>query len=186
MLIDAYGKIFAGDSRSEKTVPNDTVLGQTADEIAEMVSCYASDGRVFYKKGDLVNAAASFAYGSGWLDSGRYLGYLAGSPSAPPKIDDCLLESLAEHLTEKTYRYHRMLTNALEGVTPAPDQKTAMYAAACSIEEKARSYLDGGAAHLPDDLINALVLFSYGYGWLDCGVRAGLFSISGDRHLFTI
>ena len=125
MLIDAYGKIFAGDSRSEKTVPNDTVLGQTADEIAEMVSCYASDGRVFYKKGDLVNAAASFAYGSGWLDSGRYLGYLAGSPSAPPEIDDCLLESLAEHLTEKTYRYHRMLTNALEGVTPAPDQKTA-------------------------------------------------------------
>ena len=68
MLIDAYGKVFAKDSGSEKTVPNNTVLGQTADEIAEMVSCYASDGRVFFKKGDLVNAAASFAYGYGWLD----------------------------------------------------------------------------------------------------------------------
>ena len=39
MLIDAYGKIFAKDSDPEKTVPNDTVLGQTADEICEMVSC---------------------------------------------------------------------------------------------------------------------------------------------------
>ncbi|MDD3047552.1 MAG: DUF357 domain-containing protein [Methanocorpusculum sp.] len=186
MLIDAYGKIFAGDSRSEKTVPNDTVLGQTADEIAEMVSCYASDGRVFYKKGDLVNAAASFAYGSGWLDAGRYLGYLAGSPSSPPKIDEDLPPSLEDHLSEKTYRYQRMLTSALDGVTPAPDQKTAMYAAACMIFETAHSYLGRGAVYLPDDLINALVLFSYGYGWLDCGVRAGLFSISGDRHLFTI
>ncbi len=186
MLIDAYGKTFAGDSCSEKTVPEGTVLGQTADEILEMVSCYASDGRVFYKKGDLVNAAASFAYGYGWLDAGRFLGYLAGSPSAPPKIDDHLPDSLFEHLSEKTYRYQRMLTSALEGVSPSPDSETVMYAAACSIEEKARSYLDGGGAHLPDDLINALVLFSYGYGWLDCGVRAGLFSISGDRHLFTI
>ncbi len=186
MLIDAYGKVFAKDSGSEKTVPNNTVLGQTADEIAEMVSCYASDGRVFFKKGGLVNAAASFAYGYGWLDAGRYLGYLAGSPSAPPGIDDCLPESLAEHLNEKTYRYQRMLTNALDGVFPAPDPETAMYAAASTILAKARSYLIEGSTSLPDDLINALVLFSYGYGWLDCGVRAGLFSIHGDRHLFTI
>jgi len=186
MLIDAYGKIFAKDSYSEKTVPNNTVLGKTADEIAEMVSCYALDGRVFFNQGDLVNAAASFAYGYGWLDAGRYLGYLAGSPSPPPEIDESLPESLAEHLTEKTYRYQRMLKSALDGVSPAPDHMTAMYAAASTIQATARSYLTGGEAHLPDDLINALVLFSYGYGWLDCGVRAGLFSIQGDRHLFTI
>ena len=141
---------------------------------------------VFYKKGDLVNAAASFAYGYGWLDAGRFLGYLAGSPSAPPEIDDRLPESLAEHLTEKTYRYQRMLTNALEGVSPSPEPETVMYAVACMIIETAQSYLGPGAVYLPDNLINALVQFSYGYGWLDCGVRAGLFSISGDRHLFTI
>jgi len=186
MLIDVYGKVFAKDLGSEKTVPKNTVLGHTADEIAEMVSCYASDGRVFFKKGDLVNAAASFAYGYGWLDAGRYLGYLAGSPSAPPEIDESLPESLAEHLTEKTYRYQRMLTNALDGVVPSPDPETVMYAAASTIHATAKSYLTQGAVHLPDDLINALVLFSYGYGWLDCGVRAGLFSISGERHLFTI
>lgn len=186
MLIDVYGKTFAEDSRSEKTVLGGTVLGKTADEILEMVSCYASDGRVFYKKGDLVNAAASFAYGYGWLDAGRFLGFLAGSPTAPPKIDDRLPDSLIQHLSEKTYRYQRMLTNALEGISPSPDPETVMYAAACSILETAGSYLARGAVYLPDDLLNALVLFSYGYGWLDCGVRAGLFSISGDRHLFTI
>lgn len=186
MLIDAYGKLFARDSHAERIVSKDSVLGKTADEICEMVSCYASDGRVFFSKGDLVNAAASFAYGYGWLDAGRYLGYLAGSPSAPPKIDEDIPPSLEERLSEKTYRYQRMLTNALDGVTPSPDQKTAMYAAACVIKEEARLYLDGGGAHLPDDFINALVEYSYGYGWLDCGVRAGLFSIHTDRHLFTI
>lgn len=186
MLIDAYGKAFARDSRAERIVSKESVLGRTADEIAEMVSCYASDGRVFFNKGDWVNAAASFAYGYGWLDAGRYLGYLAGLPSAPPEIDERLPESLEEHLTEKTYRYQRMLKSALDGVAPSPDQMTTMYAAASTIQETARSYLTGGEARLPDDLINALVLFSYGYGWLDCGVRAGLFSIRGDRHLFTI
>ncbi|ABN06563.1 Protein of unknown function DUF357 [Methanocorpusculum labreanum Z] len=186
MLIDAYGKTFAEDSCSEKTVSEGTVLGQTADEILEMVSCYASDGRVFYKKGDLVNAVASFAYGYGWLDAGRFLGYLAGSPSVPPKIEERLPDSLFEHLSEKTYRYQRMLTSALEDVSPSPDSETVMYAAACSILKTAGSYLARGGVYLPDDLINALIFFSYGYGWLDCGVRAGLFSISGDRHLFTI
>ncbi|HJJ43271.1 MAG TPA: DUF357 domain-containing protein [Methanocorpusculum sp.] len=185
MLIDAYGKIFA-NSGVESIVPKDTVLGENADEILEMVSCYASDGKVFFKKGDLVNAAASFAYGHGWLDAGRYLGYLAGSPFAPPVIDESLPDSLAGHLDEKTHRYQRMLTNALDGVTPSPDKETLMYAAASRIHAKAQSYLNLGAERLPNDLINALVLFSYGYGWLDCGVRAGLFSISGDRHLFTI
>ncbi|HJJ50303.1 MAG TPA: DUF357 domain-containing protein [Methanocorpusculum sp.] len=174
------------NSGVESIVPKDTVLGENADEILEMVSCYASDGKVFFKKGDLVNAAASFAYGHGWLDAGRYLGYLAGSPFAPPVIDESLPDSLAGHLDEKTHRYQRMLTNALDGVTPSPDKETLMYAAASMIHAKAHSYLTEGVAHLPNDLINALVLFSYGYGWLDCGVRAGLFSISGDRHLFTI
>ena len=71
MLIDAFGKCFAKDSTSIKAgVPKNTALGKTADEISEMVSCYASDGGVFYKQGDLVNAAAAFAYGYGWLDCG--------------------------------------------------------------------------------------------------------------------
>jgi len=186
MLIDAYGKNFSRDSHAEKAVPNNTALGRTADEIVEMVSCYASDGLFFYKKGDLVNAAASFAYGYGWLDAGKYLGYIAGERSTLAVIDEKIPETLLDHLTEKTYRYQRMLTGAVNGVFISPDPETAMYKAAVTIRETAVSYLEKGEERLLDDLVNALVLFSYGYGWLDCGVRAGLFLIHGDRHLFTI
>lgn len=187
MLIDAFGKCFAKDSTSIKAgVPKNTALGKTADEISEMVSCYASDGGVFYKQGDLVNAAAAFAYGYGWLDAGKYLGYIEGDLSVLPIINEIISEALIEHLTEKTYRYQRMFTGALDAVTPSPDSETAMYGAAEIIRKTAAAYLEAGEKNLPIDLINALAAFSYGYGWLDCGVRAGLFSIDGDRHLFTI
>jgi hypothetical protein len=32
--------------------------------------------------------------------------------------------------------------------------------------------------------VNALAAFSYGYGWLDAGVRMGLFSVPEDTGLF--
>ncbi|HJK15646.1 MAG TPA: DUF357 domain-containing protein, partial [Methanocorpusculum sp.] len=71
MLIESYGKEFTTDSSAACPVaPASTPLGATAAEILEMVYCYASDGMVFYRKGDLVNAIASFAYGYGWLDAG--------------------------------------------------------------------------------------------------------------------
>jgi hypothetical protein len=33
--------------------------------------------------------------------------------------------------------------------------------------------------------VNALASFSYGYGWLDAGVRMGLFDVPDDSDLFT-
>jgi hypothetical protein len=33
---------------------------------------------------------------------------------------------------------------------------------------------------------NALACFSYGHGWLDAAVQAGIFSITKDRNLFTV
>jgi hypothetical protein len=33
---------------------------------------------------------------------------------------------------------------------------------------------------------DALAGFSYGHGWLDAGVRAGLFTVNAERDLFTI
>ena len=51
----------------------------------------------------------------------------------------------------------------------------------------ARSYLeDGRHFRADDDLVNALASFSYGYGWLDAGVRMGLFAVPDDSHLFTM
>ena len=51
----------------------------------------------------------------------------------------------------------------------------------------AASYLeDGRHFRDEDDPVNALASFSYGYGWLDAGVRMGLFSIPEDTELFTM
>jgi len=50
----------------------------------------------------------------------------------------------------------------------------------------AESYLRDGRHFREDgDPVNALAAFSYGYGWLDCGVRMGLFSVPDDTELFT-
>jgi hypothetical protein len=51
----------------------------------------------------------------------------------------------------------------------------------------ARAYLaDGRHFRTVDDQVNALAAFSYGYGWLDCGVRLGLFDVPSDSELFTM
>ncbi|MDU9376465.1 hypothetical protein McpSp1_10850 [Methanocorpusculaceae archaeon Sp1] len=189
MLIETYGEKYqTATAAAAVAVPADTALGSTGAEILEMVSCYAYDGMVFYRKGDLVNAAASFAYGYGWLDAGCMLGFLSGTNSAgPDTITEKIPETLREHLSEKTERYQRMLTEASRSIVTLPDAETPMYPAAEKIQITAATELArGNEILLKHDEINALMHFSYGYGWLDCGVRSGLFGITGDRHLFTI
>jgi hypothetical protein len=90
-------------------------------------------------------------------------------------------------LQEKTDRYERMLADALAAATIAVPPDTPLGAAAEECEEMARSYLDDGR-HFRDqgDRVNALASFSYGYGWLDAGVRIGLFAVPDDSHLFTM
>lgn len=89
-------------------------------------------------------------------------------------------------LAEKTDRYERMLAEALaeaEAVAPAD---TPLGEAADECREMAESYLrDGRHFREVDDPVNALASFSYGYGWLDAGVRFGLFEIPADAELFT-
>ena len=182
-LLEQYA---AASAAAVSAVPQNSVLEKTAAEILEMVSCYASDAQVFYRKGDLVNAFAASAYGFGWLDCGGYLGYTKAAFSGCPSLEKEFPAELLEKLEEKTYRYQRMLTSALKAVSPAPDKETVSAAAAEDIFSTAASGLNAGGAHLPSDMVNALCIFSYWYGWVDCGVRAGLFSIAGDRHLFTI
>jgi len=187
MLIEdlvSYYQKTAGAAVSE--VPKGSILGGTADEILEMVTCYASDATVFLKHGDLVNAFAASEYGLGWLDCGIYLGYTKAVFTNCLELAKEFPEELFEKLEEKTLRYQRMLTGALDGSVPAPDAETGCYAAVVKIRETAERALAVGTELLPDDYVNALAIFSYGYGWLDCGVRAGLFQITGDRHLFTI
>jgi hypothetical protein len=89
-------------------------------------------------------------------------------------------------LHEKTDRYEGMLADALAAAEVAVPSTTPLGDAATEIREMALSYLEDGRhfrAH--DDPVNALAAFSYGYGWLDAGVRVGLFEVPDDTDLFT-
>ena len=89
-------------------------------------------------------------------------------------------------LQEKTDRYEQMLADALEAAAIAVPADTPLGAAAAECLEMAESYLeDGRHFRASDDPVNALASFSYGYGWLDAGVRMGLFAVPDDTELFT-
>ncbi len=90
-------------------------------------------------------------------------------------------------LAEKTDRYERMLADALAAVEPTAPSGSPLGEAAAACAEMAGSYLDDGR-HFRDegDPVNALAAFAYGHGWLDCGVRVGLFEVPDESaHLFT-
>jgi hypothetical protein len=90
-------------------------------------------------------------------------------------------------LHEKTDRYEGMLADALAAATVAVPESTPLGDAASEIREMTLSYLqDGRHFRENDDPVNALAAFSYGYGWLDAGVRVGLFAVPDDTELFTI
>lgn len=89
-------------------------------------------------------------------------------------------------LEEKTDRYGEMLADALAAADPAVPPGTPLGEAAAEVFEMAESYLDDGRHFREnDDPVNALASYSYGYGWLDAGVRLGLFDIPDDTELFT-
>jgi len=68
-----------------------------------------------------------------------------------------------------------------------PPADTPLGTAAAECREMAVSYLDDGRHfRANDDPVNALAAFSYGYGWLDAGVRMGLFAVPEDADLFTV
>jgi hypothetical protein len=90
-------------------------------------------------------------------------------------------------IDEKTDRYERLLTEALDAAEVAPPAETPMGEAAAECLEMAESYLkDGRHFRDDDDQVNALAAFSYGHAWLDAGARVGLFDVPTDGHLFTV
>lgn len=93
---------------------------------------------------------------------------------------------MSADLVEKTERYERMLAEALAAAEPRPPADTPLGEAAADVREMAESYLEDGRHFLAaDDAVNALASYSYGYGWLDAGVRLGLFAVPEDTELFT-
>jgi len=72
-------------------------------------------------------------------------------------------------IADKVARYEAMLRIALEHVAIVANKKTST-----DFLTMARSYYEDGLHFRANgDLVNALVCFSYGHGWLDAGVRIG-------------
>jgi hypothetical protein len=156
-----------------------------------MVSAYESDGRAFFTRGDPVNTLAAYWYAFGWLHSGIALGLLVsdnGTPGCPfTSAIEPLPEVGREKLDEKTARYFRLLDTAIGSVACAPDTATPAYRFASQVLCVAGAYRERGRLRMADGYKeDALACFSYGHGWLDAGVQAGLFSVLANREIFTI
>jgi len=173
------------------TAPPDTALGQTASGQLEMVRAYESDGTTFAKSEDPVNALASFFYAFGWLHFGCAYGTLITDMKIQPCPFTLPCDRLPakdhEKLHEKSARYNRLLDTARASVTCAPDTSTPAFHLAVRVIRIAEVYSVMGRWHLQENRHEeALAHFSYGHGWLDAGVRAGLFVIIAERDLFTV
>jgi len=88
-------------------------------------------------------------------------------------------------LEEKAKRYEDMLERALEEVEIAAMRDSFLFRAGCDLLEMARAYHKDGIFFMrKNDLVNALVCFSYGHGFLDAGVRMGVLRAK-SKTLFT-
>jgi len=170
--------------------PENTHNNKIAALVLEMARAYESDGITFFVSGDPVNALAGLYYGLGWLHFGLASGLLTITTSPVcPFLDplEVLQPSHREKLEEKTYRYAHLLDTALSSVKCAPDPATASHGFANRIHTVAVVYARCGEYRIKSgSLEDALASFSYGHGWLDAGVTAGLFRIVADRALFTV
>lgn len=89
-------------------------------------------------------------------------------------------------LEEKAKRYRDMLERALEEVEIAAMRDSFLFKAGCDLLEMARAYHEDGIFFMgKNDLVNALVCFSYGHGFLDAGVRMGVLRAK-SKTLFTL
>jgi hypothetical protein len=177
-------------SKTRISVPQDTLAGQIARSVLDMAGAYESDGIVFFKSGDPVNALAGFYYGFGWLHFGLTAGLLVIPDAAlcpfsgPPEI---LPLRFRVKLEEKSIRYAHLLDTARSSVTCAPDPATRSYDFAEKILCIAAIYASHGTRLLNSGANEeALASLSYGHGWLDAGVAAGFFRISANRDIFCV
>jgi len=176
---------------SESTIipPHGSILRLEGEEIMVMARAYCLDAVTFARDSDPVNELAACWYALAWLDCGECQGVVrTGSHGRewPPGSPDIGPEA-GEKLKEKTFRYQRMLTGACNGVERSGEEDTIPGDAANRILAVGRLFLAWGGEFIRTGRMDsALACFSYGHGWLDCGVRTGLFRITGARDLFTV
>lgn len=171
------------------SAPDRTGLHAAAHDNLGMVTAYLDDGDTFHSAGDMVNALAAYCYGLGWLHCGAACGLVSISAGMCPFIGRIgpLPPGLQGRLFEKTGRYERLFSTARSAVRPAAEEGTPLYLTAARVSAVTSLYaLQGSRLFARGEPEGALACFSYGHGWLDAGVRAGLYSVHADRDLFTI
>lgn len=170
--------------------PENTPLHRTAEAVLVMAGAYESDGRTFLVSGDPVNALASAWYGCGWFHFGISYGLLGMSlPAGCPFLSPCerLPPVFSGKLTEKAHRYRKLLDTARTSVKGAGEPSAISYGFSQRVLLIASVYaVQGGRCLRNGASEDALACFSYGHGWLDAGVTAGLFSITDNHDLFTV
>jgi hypothetical protein len=173
-----------------RTIPEEgTVLYSSATIFRGMIDAYLSDGNGFLAGNDVVNAYASYWYALGWMDAGVFLGLI--SAPGPGRHQDFSGSTLTGpdtgRLQEKTTRYRSLLLDARASLDASPETGSSLFSAAENMQGVATSYYHQGTV-LEDQgtLAGALGAYSYGFAWLDAGVRFGLFRIKKNRELFTI
>jgi uncharacterized protein len=189
MKIDRYrNELEAFFRDNTEVISGTTLITRARAEMFQIALCYRDDGDLFLRNGDRVNALASFAYASGWIDMGFYLGIFSrGSPCRTLLEKEEFHPDLMDRLREKTIRYSRLLTTASLSCHPSAEPGIAWRDGGERVMVIAGTYLRGGAWFLGEDTFNnALSCFSYGHGWLDAAIRVGLISITSDRELFAI
>jgi uncharacterized protein len=173
-----------------RTVPEEgTILYSSAAAFRGMIDAYLADGNGFLARHDTVNAHASYWYAFGWMDAGIFLGLISGPASAlQPDLTGSTLDGRdLSRLQEKTTRYRSLLMEALESIATAPEAGSSLCSAAEAMQGVARSWCNKGVIlEKQGTMAGALGAYSYGFAWLDAGVRFGLFRIVKNRELFTI
>jgi hypothetical protein len=189
MKVGDYGDTLAAALRDLCPAPPEgTPLHRVARDARDMAGAYLADGRTFLASGDLVNGLAAFAYAAGWLDASAAIGLFTQKLALGiPAFTEEAGSLAGERLREKRVRYRKMLAGALEALECSPDPGSPLYPAAASILERAGTLLgEGDRLAGGEDEADALACYSHGHGWLDAGVRTGLFRILHSRELFTV
>ena len=94
--------------------------------------------------------------------------------------------NLENDLINYTKKYRELLEKALDTIKINIENESFLKDMAKNYQEMAKNYLeDGKVLEKKKDYIRALASYSYAYGWIDSGVRIGLF-YGTDRKLFTL
>jgi hypothetical protein len=87
---------------------------------------------------------------------------------------------MLDELKRRTQRYEELLRVALEDADFVVQKNDPLYGDALELYEMAKAYYSDGLFFLRNnEYVNAIVSFSYGHGFLDAGIRLGMFKRQG-------